>query len=370
MGASFTGAGVTFNVTNAYIKTTASYCSTSGSASGTFKFNIENSVWEQFGKLAFESGSTNAAINFNLKDSVLTTTSHLVFGTSNSEVVIDNSNVNVGKSYQLENRTKMTIKNGSVVNGAVATSSNAINPGTVIVENATYAVTGQFSGSTVGTGTLIIKKGATVSVGSIKDKANIVIDATGMTAGELANFTANLSGFTGNITVEGNDKLEAKIVDGKIVLSAKPVAKIGDTPYASLADAIAAVQNGETITLQADIAENVTLTEKVGLYYTIDGNDKTMNGTITVATLSDTNDNRRITIKNIDFVNESDANVDFISSAVTNHYPRLTIEGCTFTGNGNDGDVAVRLKSSHSVVIKDCTGTGLHPSCRTLPAGT
>ena len=139
-----------------------------------------------------------------------------------------------------------------------------------------------------------------------------------------------------------------------------PVAKIGSAKYASLQAAISAVKNGETITLVDNITENVTVTETVGLYYTIDGAGKTMNGTISVNALSDTNDNRRITIKNINFVDATDANVDFISSVNTNHYPRITVEGCTFTGSGDNGDVAVRLKSSHSVVIKDCTGTGLH----------
>ena len=141
----------------------------------------------------------------------------------------------------------------------------------------------------------------------------------------------------------------------------KGVAKIGDTYYATLQEAINAVQDGETITLLSDITENVTLTEKVGLYYTINGSDKTMNGSITVNPLSDTNDNRRITISNINFVENTDTDVDFISAVKTNHYPRLTISGCYFTGSGNVGAVvAVRLKSSRSVVIENCTGTGLH----------
>jgi len=216
-GASFTGAGVTFNVTNAYIKVPSSYSSSSKSASGTFEFNITNSIWESAGKLAFEEQSVNATVEFNLKDSVLTTGSHLVFGLTGGEVVIDNSYVNVGTSRQLENCGTMTIKNGSVVNGAVATSSNAKNPGTIIVENATYAVTGEFSGSDLGTGTLIIKNGATVSAGSIT-KANIQIDANGMQAGDEINLTANLSNFAGTVEVVNNDKLEAEIVDGKVVL--------------------------------------------------------------------------------------------------------------------------------------------------------
>lgn len=161
---------------------------------------------------------------------------------------------------------------------------------------------------------------------------------------------------------------------GKVILTGGTVAQEGlegfvaaisandkvQAYYTSLQAAVNAVKDGETITLTDNVTGDVTLTEKVGLHYTIDGAGKTMNGAISVNSLSDTNDNRRITIKNINFKDTADANVDFISSVNTNHYPRLTIEGCTFTGSGNDGDVAVRLKSSHSVVIKDCTGTGLH----------
>ena len=217
-GASFTGAGVDFNVTNAYIKVPSSYCSSSKTASGTFDFDIINSVWESAGKLAFESQSTAATVNFDLKDSVLTTGSHLVFGVSRGEVVIDNSNVNVGTSRQIENQSTMTVKNGSVVNGAVAISSNAKNPGTLIVDNATYAVTGEFSGSDLGTGTLIVKKGATFSAGSIT-KANIVVDATGMAVGDIVNVNADLSALTGTLSVINNDTLAAEIVDKKIVLA-------------------------------------------------------------------------------------------------------------------------------------------------------
>ena len=175
-GASFTGNGVTFNVTNAYIKATA-YCSSkNSSANGTFTFNITNSIWEQSNTLVFSvpTSGKDPTVNFYLTNSVLNTTSHLVFGVSKGEIVIDNSNVNVGTSRQIENRSTMTIKNGSVVNGAVATSENAKNPGTIIVDNATYAVTGEFSGSDLGTGKLILKNNAKASVEKIsKDKAAV-----------------------------------------------------------------------------------------------------------------------------------------------------------------------------------------------------
>ena len=147
--------------------------------------------------------------------------------------------------------------------------------------------------------------------------------------------------------------------DGKYALELCP-ARIGEQGYATLQEAINAVQNGQEVVLLKDCAENVTLTEKVGLYYTINGDGKTLNGKITITPLSDERDNRRITIKNIKFENTADVARDFISCAVTNHYPRLTVEGCTFTGNGKNTDVALRLKTAYGAVIKNCTGTGLH----------
>ena len=236
-GASFTGAGVNFNVTNAYLKFTAYSSSKNSNASGTYNFNITNSIWDQTNKLMFTEPSSGMDPTFNLylTDSVLTTTGHLVFAVTKGEIVIDNSNVNVGTSNQIENRSTMTIKNGSVVNGAVASSQNAINSGTVIVEDATYAVTGEFTGAAVGNGNLIIKNGATVSVGNIT-KANIEIDATNMTAGEV-NFAGDLTALTGTLTVTGNDKLLARIVDGKIVLLNK-VAMIGDLGFETVAKAV------------------------------------------------------------------------------------------------------------------------------------
>ena len=190
----------------------------------------------------------------------------------------------------------------------------------------------------------------------------------GATQGTASNPTviqgSTVSNTTATVTYTDNTSTEVKSLYGTNMNGTDAitnyVAQVNGVYYESLQAAINAVQNGETITLLTDIVGNVTLTEKVGLYYTIDGNGKTMNGKIIINSLSDTNDNRRITIKNINFVDSTDANVDFISSVNTNHYPRLTIEGCSFTGSGNDGDVAVRLKSSHSVIIKDCTGKGLH----------
>ena len=163
--------------------------------------------------------------------------------------------------------------------------------------------------------------------------------------------TLDKNGFTAdNVTVDNETPAEY-------------VAEIGDDKYETLQAAIDAAQTtgGDvTITLLDNVTENVTIDEKVGHYLTIDGADKTVNGKITINPLSDTNDNRKITIQNIKFVNTADTGVDFITANQTNHYPRLSVLNCDFTGNGKDTDVAIRTKSAYDLIIKDCTGTGLH----------
>ena len=361
-GASFTGAGVTFNVTDAYIKAPSSYCSSSSSASGTFDFNIKNSIWESAGKLAFESQSVNATVYFDLEESVLNTGSHLIFGVSRGEVVIDNSNVNVGTARQIENQSTMTIKNGSVVNGAVATSSNAKNPGTLIVENATYAVTGEFSGSDLGTGTLIVKKGATVSAGSIT-KANIQIDATGMAAGDVINLTANLANLAGKLEVINNDLFEAKIVDGKIVLSSKSLAGEGteDAPFVidNLDDlrlfamsvnagndyAGKYVKLGASVDLSAQavalMSTEVTPnwepigTKDAPFKGTFDGNGETISNMIVVG---EANQGffgyaDAATIKNLNLVNVTVTGTDCVGAVAGQVYSVSLIDNCHVSGN-------------------------------------
>ena len=368
-GASFTGAGVTFNVTNAYISAPSSYCSSSSSASGTFDFNITNSIWESAGKLAFEAQSTAATVNFELKDSKLTTGSHLVFGVSRGEVVIDNSNVNVGSSRQIENRSTMTIKNGSVVNGAVATSSNAINPGTIIVENATYAVTGEFSGAAEGTGTLIIKNGASFTAGSIT-KANIQIDATGMAIGDVINLTANLTNHAGTLEVINNDNLDAEIKDGKIVLVEKPVAKIGEAKYTSLQAAIeAAVLMTGDVTIEilaGTYNEDINLTNAavtVGsanarpniTFKPAAGADVTLAGTTTLGYykkgVGASRWNGKVTFEGIKFHHEANATNSLDIQDISGIY----LVNCTLTGDGEYGITSSAGTPTSNAAFTGCT---------------
>ena len=291
----------------------------------------------------------------------------------NSTIVLDYL---INKGAMTLDKATLTVKNGFAIGGRPAseTESGADATATISLTNESKLVVNNHNGMGLGyeaIGVMNIDATSTFETTQsflVTAKGTMNIAGTAKVEGSLTNngaivLTADAATLTstecGNVTTNVANKV-VSYIDGKYTLTAA-VAQIGDKYYATLQAAVNAVQNGETITLTSDVTENVTLTEKVGLYYTIDGASKKMNGTITVSSLSDTNDNRRITIKNINFVDTENAR-DFITSVNTNHYPRLTVEGCTFTGTGKEAanSVALRLKSSHSVVIKDCTGTGLH----------
>ena len=337
---------MTFNVKNAYVKVPSSYCSSSKSASGKFEFNIVNSIWESAGKFAMEAQSTAASVDFELKDSVFTTGSHLLFSVPSGDVVIDNSNVNVGSYKQFENCVNMTIKNGSVVYASVAASSNAKNPGTLTIENATFNASGEFTGSDLGIGTLVIKDGASFTATSIT-KANIVIDAANMTAGDVINVNANLSGLVGTLTVINNDKLEAKIVDGQIVLDVKPVAEVNGVKYDNIQDAFKAATDGCTIYILSDIVidykwDNRYTGSKFTTSVTIEGNGHTIKFTgavndgynfFSVFRFESDAVVKNLTIDMSGAVSEFQGRIRAISAKAS-----LTVDNCTFIGNGSNNN--------------------------------
>ena len=355
----------------------------------TGKANVDwNKGWffvgrggEGDGKVIFDNAMLTSVSNsntygFNVSGSKKNdnNTNDGVIEIKNSTIVLDYM---LNKGTMSLDKSTLTVKNGFSVTGRLANESatGVDATATMTLSNESKLVVNNINGMGVGHeayGVMNIDASSifeatqnflVASKGTMNIAGNAIV-AEGKTLTNngtivLTDLNATLtSNECGNVTTNVADHVVAYI-NGTYTLN-DAVAKIGETPYATLQKAVNAVKNGETIVLLSDITENVTLTEKVGLYYTIDGASKTMNGNIKITALSETNDDRRITIKNINFKDETAAEVGFIQSEETNHYPCITVEGCTFTGSGDATDVAVRLKSSHSVVIKGCTGTGLH----------
>lgn len=130
-------------------------------------------------------------------------------------------------------------------------------------------------------------------------------------------------------------------VDGDVVV-VKPVAKIGETSYNSLSDAIADATAGQTITFVADITEDVTINKAV----TIDGAGKTYTGSMTLK--ADT------TIKNVNFDGKG-----YNGYAVnTRGAQYLTIEDCTAK---NYGFGFVQLASATALTtVKNVTASNMN----------
>ena len=140
-----------------------------------------------------------------------------------------------------------------------------------------------------GNSTVTLKNGSQIiAVLGFEGNALLSIDITGMSEGEINVIQGNLSNFTGKLETVGNDNLEASIVNGKIVLSANTVAKIGETTYATLADALAAAQAGDTVVLLAEATGDVTVAEGCEVIIDLNGNDivGTLNAIVNNGTLT------------------------------------------------------------------------------------
>ena len=140
-------------------------------------------------------------------------------------------------------------------------------------------------------------------------------------------------------------------VDGKNMRSVA----IGNKCYATLQEAINVVKNGETITLNADLTEQlVNIDKATGVAFTIDGQNHNFTGEFELGI------GENINIKNINFVASAEISpVYFIDSMDLNSNCVLNITGCTFT-DADYSTVAIGTHQPTKVVIDGCTTNGVH----------
>ena len=119
------------------------------------------------------------------------------------------------------------------------------------------------------------------------------------------------------------------------------VAKVGDTEYATIKEAVDAAAAGQTITLLTDINGDAT----IGKSLTIDGAGKQYTGNISVSGTS-----TAATVKNVNFVNGSGYAI------TTNRIKSITVENCTVNDYGYGFLYA--NKSTPTVTVKDVTVDG------------
>ena len=117
-----------------------------------------------------------------------------------------------------------------------------------------------------------------------------------------------------------------------------PVAKIGKKEYETLEEAIAEAQGSDTITLLADVTEDVTVNKSV----TIDGASKTYTGKMTLNKVN-------VTIENVNFEKGN-----IYKNKKTGVGGNFTIKNCTFDGQDLN-DYAVNLGGTSTIVIEGVT---------------
>lgn len=223
------------------------------------------------------------------------------------KVFVPESSTN-GRAIVAGENVTLTVEGGEIVGGlhgvdVYGGSTTAIKGGSIsarVVD--TGVIKAAYGLRAIGTASVTI--GAAdgtadaVSVAGIKmDDNGYMLDVPAVTvnsgtiAGPVYSVTKGTIVFTVQATSEdvlrfaddtaakflpSNLELRAKDIDGKTMyyVAAKPVAAIGAIDYATLADAIAAAKDGETVKLLADVTESVTIPADRTL--TLDLNGKTL----------------------------------------------------------------------------------------------
>ena len=227
----------------------------------------------------------------------LTTVKNVTVSDMNYGVKVDYSNAVV-----LEN-VDMTANVAAVLNSNYGEK-------TITIKNSKLNIVGTWSRNDSKNTTYVFEGENTV--GEFKTKAAIdnfkLVAGATLTAPNTVTVTTDVEGYS--VIYE----------DGKYFLKGH-VAKIGDNGYVTLAEAIEAATAGQTITLLADITEDVTVSKNL----TIDGADKTYTGKMTA-----TSNKGTVTIKNVNF----DGNGYNGYAVETRGVNYLTIEACTAKNYG------------------------------------
>ena len=153
---------------------------------------------------------------------------------------------------------------------------------------------------------------------------------------------------------DANDNTGKLIIDGKQYVAS----------VVELQAAVNAATGETTLYLGYDIVGDVTVVQNQGVKITIEGEDKKFNGSIKVHSNSNYYADAALTIKNVNF-ETSNASVNVIE-ALENGSERysqnITVENCTFTATGEavNTSVAVQVKATRGVTVKNCTATNMH----------
>lgn len=245
------------------------------------------------GKLVGSTGTKSNGFQLN-KDNKITFRNGAIYGDA-SVAGDDTTNWTGAPAILIQNYCDLTLSGMKVSGGynTVYTMSN--NCGTVVIENTTINAGGGGSGrapfaldacgysdytgvSVTVKGTSTINGDIEVSRSASNENAVTLTLENGTVNGTLKIDSSIKSGDATTVTKSANVTLAAPDgylwnAAGELVVA---VAQVGENKYETLAAAIAAANNGETVTLLKDVTENVEIAKEKNL--TLDLNGKTLSG--------------------------------------------------------------------------------------------
>ena len=267
---------------------------------------------------------------------------------------------NVYPVVRIQNDANVTVKNGNITNSDyvfVLGASDGSSAGNLTIESGVY--TGTTTVASVTKGLLTInggefkvndsEYGATYMINCIDanyndDSANVEIYGGKFHQFNPENNAAEGAGTNFCATGYMAEKIECEHGDCYKVIEGVYVAQVGEVKYKTVAAAVAAATAGETVTLIANVTEDVTISKNL----TIDGAGKNYTGNISVD--NSVNKNVVATVKNVNFVNGTGYAV------TTSRIKSITVENCTVTNYGFGFLYA--NKSTPTVVVKNVTVDG------------
>lgn len=299
------------------------------------------------------------------------------------EVTFKDTFVTGGAFWTMWNRngnadvaTKLTLDNTAFTAGAFKGTANSGETSAYQVElknGAKMTIAGDFG--VIAEGSVTIEAGSLIIAKSIANAGTFIVDATGITAPvKVFDYTGTVEmtlADYGTVNVVGG---EAYVEDGDLWVRELPVAKIGETVYGSLADAVVAAQGGDTVTLLTDVALTEALTLDKDL--TLDLGGKTViAGAVKTTRLSNggcyagfvVNGSAQVAVKNGTLTSAYATYKDGTTSASYSSYvvlvddtAHLTLDGVCVVGQ-DAGDNHVRASggicydSTGSLTLKSCT---------------
>ncbi|MBR3883742.1 MAG: hypothetical protein IKJ31_03180, partial [Bacteroidaceae bacterium] len=216
------GAGVQFNVKNAYVKLGDSSTKHNG-ATGEFNMNFDNSIVDFTKTLkTYMPTVSGLAPVFNVNatnNSVVSFASHLELWLDNTALTLDNSNLTVSGSFA--NAGEVTVKGGAnfVVNAPIM-SSHGGNTGTISVENGTFELKDS-NEDWENAGVMKVAVGGKFITNDFKcvGDGKMVVDAANL-QGETVVIDGNgVYNFEGVTTVENGDMANVSYENGDVTLS-------------------------------------------------------------------------------------------------------------------------------------------------------